>query len=116
MMDVLKTDLDLEDEKVTGIDCLKAENSLLRHQLEYHQKYIIPDKYIQYANSLKKQLEEQKTFYENELNQKTKAHTQAFQIEMINQSRLERYWEIESEHLKKVIEEKDLKIKQGKIV
>ena len=30
----------------------------------------------------------------NELNEKTKAHSQAFQIEMINQSRLERYWEI----------------------
>jgi hypothetical protein len=32
--------------------------------------------------------------FKNELNDKTRAHSQAFQIEMINQSRLERYWEI----------------------
>jgi len=32
--------------------------------------------------------------FKNELDEKTKAHSQAFQIEMINQSRLERYWEI----------------------
>jgi len=36
--------------------------------------------------------------FKNELDEKTKAHSQAFQIEMINQSRLERYWEIRKDY------------------
>ena len=91
----------------------KAEKMLLLLQKDFHEKYRSKEKYAQYANSLKKQLDEQKNAFDNQLNEQVLRHRRIYHRELIYRARLQKKWMNDCEKMKKEIAQKDFQIAQG---